>query len=68
MAKTRRTFTRESELSLTGKAARAQDYVCGQAERYERFADEVAEAVMSRPAAGFGWISRPGDSTTADAA
>jgi acyl-[acyl-carrier-protein] desaturase len=59
---------RIGDLAVTGKAARAQDYVCGQAERYDRFADEVAEAVLSRPAAGFGWISRPGDSTAADAA
>ena len=59
---------RIAELSVAGKAARAQDYVCGQAERYERFADEVAEGLMDRPAAGFGWIGRPGDSTSADAA
>ena len=29
--------------SLSGKAARAQDYLCQQAEKYQRFADEVAE-------------------------
>ncbi|WP_435011912.1 acyl-ACP desaturase (plasmid) [Tundrisphaera lichenicola] len=59
---------RVAGLSVTGKAARAQDYLCGQAERYERFADEVAEGLLGRPSAEFGWIRRPGESASADAA
>jgi acyl-[acyl-carrier-protein] desaturase len=59
---------RIAELSVAGKAARAQDYLCGQAERYERFADEAAEGLMNRPAVGFGWIRHPVESTSADAA
>ena len=31
--------------SLSGKAAKAQEYLCQQAEKYERFADEVAETL-----------------------
>lgn len=55
-------------LSVSGKAARAQDYLCAQAGRYGRFADEVADALVGRPAEGFGWIRRPGDARSADAA
>jgi acyl-[acyl-carrier-protein] desaturase len=42
--------------SLSGKAARAQDYVCRQPERYELLADEIADRFAERPAAGFSWI------------
>ena len=55
-----------AKLSVSGKAARAQDYVCRQAERYERFADEIAEGLVNRPSAGFAWIHRPGDPTSGE--
>jgi acyl-[acyl-carrier protein] desaturase len=55
-------------LSVTGKAARAQDYLCRQAERYERHADEIAEGLVSRPSVGFAWIHRPADAISADVA
>jgi acyl-[acyl-carrier-protein] desaturase len=42
--------------SLSGKAARAQDYLCQQAEKYRRFADEIADAVASRPQTRFSWL------------
>jgi acyl-[acyl-carrier-protein] desaturase len=42
--------------SLSGKAAKAQDYLCQQAEKYRRFADEVAEALAKKPPARFAWI------------
>jgi acyl-[acyl-carrier-protein] desaturase len=55
-------------LSVTGKAARAQDYVCQQAERYERHADEIAEGMASRPSTGFAWIHHQAKTNAADAA
>ena len=42
--------------SLSGKAAKAQDYLCQQAEKYRRFADEIAEALAKRPPARFAWL------------
>ena len=36
--------------SLSGKAARAQDYLCQQAEKYQRLADEIAEALAKTAA------------------
>ncbi len=42
--------------SLTGKAAKAQDYLCQQAERYEFFAGEVAENLAKQPQVNFSWI------------
>ncbi len=42
--------------SLSGKAAKAQDYLCRQPERYERLADEVANKCDSAPATRFSWI------------
>ncbi|MDB5351293.1 MAG: Fatty acid desaturase [Planctomycetota bacterium] len=50
---------RIADLSLSGKAARAQDYLCRQAGRYELYADEVAAALTGGPAVPFAWI-RPG--------
>jgi acyl-[acyl-carrier-protein] desaturase len=55
-------------LSVAGKAARAQDYLCQQAERYRRFADEIGEGLVARSSAGFAWIHRPADANSADAA
>ncbi len=42
--------------SLAGKAAKAQDYLCQQAEKYQRFADEVADALAKRPRTRFAWL------------
>ncbi len=42
--------------SLAGKAAKAQDYLCQQAERYEFFAGEVAENLAKQPQVNFAWI------------
>ena len=42
--------------SLSGKAARAQDYLCQQAERYEAYVGEIAETLAKHPPIGFSWI------------
>ena len=42
--------------SLTGKAAKAQDYLCQQSERYHRFADEIADNLAKQPKRQFSWI------------
>jgi len=42
--------------SLAGKAARAQDYLCQQAEKYRRFADEVADTLDRQPRIRFAWL------------
>lgn len=42
--------------SLTGKAAKAQDYICQQAERYRGFAEMIAEDISKRPAVRFSWV------------
>ncbi|AGA25572.1 acyl-ACP desaturase [Singulisphaera acidiphila] len=42
--------------SVSGKAARAQDYICQQPERFERFADEIGEQVASQAPFSFSWI------------
>jgi acyl-[acyl-carrier-protein] desaturase len=42
--------------SLCGKAAKAQEFLCVQAERLEGLADAVADAVAARPAVAFSWI------------
>ncbi len=42
--------------SLSGKAAKAQDYICQQAERYRRLADMVAKDMVARPAVPFSWV------------
>jgi acyl-[acyl-carrier-protein] desaturase len=44
------------QLSVSGKAAKAQDYICQQPERFERFADEIGEQVASQPPAPFSWL------------
>ncbi|MDR3621375.1 MAG: acyl-ACP desaturase [Paludisphaera borealis] len=43
-------------LSLTGKAAKAQDYICNQPQRYENLAPELEARSKSEPAASFAWI------------
>ena len=45
------------QMSLTGKAAKAQDYLCRQPERYERLADEIASKCAAAPAAHFSWVN-----------
>ena len=45
-----------AQLSVTGKAAKAQDYLCRQAERYEFFADEIAANLLKQPRVAFEWI------------
>src|SRR3546814_3025788 len=42
--------------SLTGKAAKAQDFLCAQSERLSSLADMVAEDIAARPKAAFSWI------------
>jgi acyl-[acyl-carrier-protein] desaturase len=41
---------------LSGKAAKAQDYICGQPERFERLAGQVAERLAEQPRSRFSWI------------
>ena len=50
------TAWRIADLSVSGKAARAQDYLCRQAEKYELHADEIAETLANRPKVPFAWI------------
>ncbi len=45
-----------ADLSVSGKAAKAQDYLCQQAEKYERFADEVSANITSQPTVPFAWL------------
>ena len=63
------------DLSVTGKAARAQDYLCRQAEKYEQHADEIGEILTSQPQVPFAWIRhdahsprKPSATLVADAA
>ena len=42
--------------SLSGKAAKAQDYLSRQPERYETLSGEIADACARQPAAHFSWI------------
>lgn len=41
---------------VTSKATKAQDYICRQAERYLRFADEMTASIQAHPAVPFSWI------------
>jgi acyl-[acyl-carrier-protein] desaturase len=41
---------------VTGPAAKAQEYLCRQAERYKTFADEMAARFEEHPPIGFSWI------------
>lgn len=43
-------------LSLSGKAARAQDFLCKHAERVLAKADGVAERILAEPRTRFSWI------------
>lgn len=52
------TVWRIADLSVAGKAAKAQDYLCQQAEKYERYADEVEGTLAKPPAVPFAWLQR----------
>jgi acyl-[acyl-carrier-protein] desaturase len=43
-------------LSVSGKAAKAQEYLAKQPERYELLADEIAGRVAAQPPTSFAWI------------
>jgi acyl-[acyl-carrier-protein] desaturase len=43
-------------LSVSGKAAKAQDYLCRQPERYELLAGEIADRVAAQPPSSFSWV------------
>jgi acyl-[acyl-carrier-protein] desaturase len=41
---------------VSGKAARAQEYLCQQAERYASYADEITTSLNAQPAVAFSWV------------
>ncbi|MCA1684791.1 MAG: acyl-ACP desaturase [Planctomycetia bacterium] len=43
--------------SVSGKAAKAQDYLCQQPERYERLAGEIADGLAAQPPPHFAWLN-----------
>jgi len=43
-------------LSLSDKAAKAQDYLCQQPDRYDRFAEEIESSLAKQPKVRFSWI------------
>ena len=45
-----------ADLSLTGQAAKAQDYLCRQPERYEYLAGMMEPTILEHPAVPFHWI------------
>lgn len=45
-----------ADLSLTGKAAAAQNFLCVQAERIGALAEEVTAQAINQPCTGFTWI------------
>jgi acyl-[acyl-carrier-protein] desaturase len=42
--------------SFTGKAARAQEYLCRQPERYENLAGEIESRIAEQPPVRFSWL------------
>ena len=42
--------------SLSGQAAKAQDYVCRQPERFKLLAGQVADRLAEQPQCRFSWI------------
>ena len=44
--------------SLSGKAAKAQEYLCRQPERYENLAGETEERVADQPPIQFSWLPK----------
>jgi acyl-[acyl-carrier-protein] desaturase len=45
-----------AHLSVTGKAAKAQEYICQQPARYEFFAATLAESLAAQPHVRFQWV------------
>ncbi len=45
-----------SKHSVTGAAAKSQDWLCRQAERYLRYADEISASLQAQPPIAFSWI------------
>jgi acyl-[acyl-carrier-protein] desaturase len=45
-----------ANLSVSGKAAKAQEYICKQPDRYDYFADEIGEKTAKQPPTPFSWI------------
>jgi acyl-[acyl-carrier-protein] desaturase len=45
-----------ADRSVSGKAAKAQEYLCKQAERYANLADAMREELLARPKSKFSWI------------
>lgn len=45
-----------ADRSVTGKAAKAQDYLCEQAQRYTFFAEEIADSLAKQPHVPFSWL------------
>ncbi len=45
-----------ADFSLSGKAAKAQDYLCQQPGRYEQFADEISESLARQSPVEFAWL------------
>jgi acyl-[acyl-carrier-protein] desaturase len=43
-------------LSVSGMAAKAQEYLCRQAERYAAYAEEVGASLKTQPKVSFSWI------------
>jgi acyl-[acyl-carrier-protein] desaturase len=45
-----------ADRSVSAKAAKAQEYLCRQPERYENLAPELAERAAKQPRASFSWV------------
>jgi acyl-[acyl-carrier-protein] desaturase len=45
-----------ASMSVTGMAAKAQEYLCRQAERYAAYAEEVGASLKTQPQVSFSWI------------
>jgi acyl-[acyl-carrier-protein] desaturase len=45
-----------ADRSVTAKAAKAQDYLCRQPDRYENLADELEDRALKQPRASFSWV------------
>jgi len=45
-----------ADRSVSAAAAKAQDYLCRQPDRYENLADELADRVAKQPPARFSWV------------
>src|SRR5262249_46297833 len=47
---------RLGDLSVSGKAAKAQEYICRQPERYQLLAGEIADRIGNQPPTAFSWV------------